>query len=168
MSDTREAKSPRESAAIISYRMFPHDTNAAGNIHGGVVLKYIDTTAGVAAMRHVRGNAVTVSIDKTDFLCPVHVGELVTFKASVNMVGRTSMEVGVRVEAENIFTGEIRHTNSAYLTFVALDADGRPTPVPDLILESEDEIRREQEARLRRQRRRQEREVEGPASPIIK
>jgi uncharacterized protein (TIGR00369 family) len=168
MNDSRNGKRPVESATVISYRMFPQDTNAAGNIHGGVVLKYIDTTAAVAAMRHVRGNAVTVSIDKTDFLCPVHVGELVTFKASVNMVGKTSMEIGVRVEAENIFTGEVRHTNSAYLTFVALDNEGRPTPVPELLLENRDEIRREQEARLRRQRRRQEREVEGPARPIHK
>ncbi|HKK33422.1 MAG TPA: acyl-CoA thioesterase [Desulfomicrobiaceae bacterium] len=168
MNDSRNGKRPVESATVISYRMFPQDTNAAGNIHGGVVLKYIDTTAAVAAMRHVRGNAVTVSIDKTDFLCPVHVGELVTFKASVNMVGKTSMEIGVRVEAENIFTGEVRHTNSAYLTFVALDNEGRPTPVPELLLENQDEIRREQEARLRRQRRRQEREVEGPARPIHK
>ena len=108
------AKPASASAVTLSHLVLPDDANPAGNVHGGVILKLIDTAAGVVAMRHVRGLAVTASIDRMDFLKPVYVGELVILKASLNMVGRTSMEVGVRVEAENLQTGEVRHTNSAY------------------------------------------------------
>ncbi len=155
-----QGKKPEESRISMSYLMLPQDTNPHGHIHGGVILKYIDTTAGVVATRHARKNAVTVSIDRTDFLLPVFVGEMVTFKANLNMVGRTSMEIGVRVEAENLVTGEIRHTNSAYLTLVALDENGRPTPVPPLLLETDNDKRRQKEAQIRRRVRQTMREEE--------
>lgn len=149
------AKPASASAVTLSHLVLPDDANPAGNVHGGVILKLIDTAAGVVAMRHVRGLAVTASIDRMDFLKPVFVGELVILKASLNMVGRTSMEVGVRVEAENLYTGQVRHTNSAYLTFVALDEAGRPRTVPPLLLDSEEARRREREALRRREMRRQ-------------
>jgi uncharacterized protein (TIGR00369 family) len=153
--DMTVGKTPEESAVIITHQVLPSDANPAGNVHGGVILKLIDTAAGVVAMRHVRGWAVTASIDRMDFLRPVYVGELVTLKASLNMVGRTSMEVGVRVEAENLLTGEVRHTNSAYLTFVALDGLGCPRPAPPLIISGEVGERRNRQALRRRELRRQ-------------
>ncbi|WP_028587616.1 acyl-CoA thioesterase [Desulfocurvus vexinensis] len=145
-----QPKRKDESSIVMAQRLLPQDANPAGNIHGGVILKQIDLTAATAAMRHARCNVVTASLDRMDFLRPVHVGELVRFKASVNYVGKTSMEVGVRVEAENLITGELRYTNSAYLTFVALGPDGKPTPVPGLILESGEDHRRWREAEERR------------------
>jgi uncharacterized protein (TIGR00369 family) len=148
-----EGKTPKESALIMAQQMGPPDTNPAGNVHGGVVMKLIDTAAGVVAIRHARCNAVTASIDRLDFHYPVYSGDLVTLKASVNMAGKSSMEIGVRVESENLFTGEVRHTASAYLTYVALDKAGRPTHVPTLILETEEEKRRNQEAQTRREMR---------------
>ena len=133
--------------------MTQQDANLVGNVHGGVVMKYIDTTAGIVAARHACSNVVTASIDRLDFHSPVFVGDLLTLKAGLNMVGNTSMEVGVRVEAENFLTGEIRHTASAYLTFVALGPNGRPMEVPPLILETEEEVRRHREALARREMR---------------
>ena len=130
--------------------MMPEHTNPYGNVHGGVIMKLIDEAAGVCAIRHARNNAVTASIDSLDLRTPVYVGELLLLKASVNLVGRTSMEVGVRVEAENLRTGEIRHTASAFLTFVALDDNGRPCPVPPLIMETEEQQRRNRDAAERR------------------
>jgi uncharacterized protein (TIGR00369 family) len=137
----------------LSVAMLPQDANPYGSIHGGVILKHIDAAAAMAAMRHCRGNAVTVAIDQVCFLAPSRVGELVTFRAQVNHVGRTSMEIGVRVESENLFSGDIRHTASAYLTFVALDTSGAPTPAPALILETDDDRRRNAEAGTRRKLR---------------
>jgi acyl-CoA hydrolase len=134
------------------------DANSAGFVHGGIVMKLCDEAAGIAAIKHCRLRIVTAAIDRMTFLHPVHVGELLTCKASVNAVWRSSMEVGVRVEAENPRTGEARHTSTAYLTMVALDDDGRPTPVPALLAESEDEQRRMREAELRRRNRLSERE----------
>ena len=145
-----EGKRVGESGVVMSQLMSHQDTNLAGNVHGGVIMKLIDTAAGVAAVRHARSNVVTASIDRVDFHHPVFVGDLLTLRGTVNLVGKTSMEVGVRVETENPRTGERRHTASAYLTFVALDCEGRPTPVPELILQSEDEIRRNREAKARR------------------
>ena len=139
-----------ESSVVMAHQMLPQDANPMGNVHGGVIMKHIDTAGGVAAMRHCRGNAVTASIDRLDFLGPCYVGELLFVYASINYVGRTSMEVGVRVEAENITTGEVRHAASAYLTYVALDRAGRPTRVPGLILEDELQKRRHAEAKERR------------------
>ena len=153
-------KTVRETASIIAHQMLPQDANHAGNVHGGVIMKHIDTCAGVVAIRHARGTAVTASIDRLDFHFPVFVGDLLVLKAGLNLVGRTSMEVGVRVEAENLVTGVIRHTASAYLTFVAIDKQGKPVAVPPLILETEDDFRRNREAIDRRARRLSERAQE--------
>ena len=121
-----EGKTVKYSRIIMAIQMNPEDANPAGNVHGGVIMKYVDTAAGVVSIRHARKLAVTASIDRLDFHHPVFVGDLLILKAGLNMVGRSSMEVGVRVEAENILTGEVRHTASAYLTFVALDKEGKP------------------------------------------
>ena len=146
-------KRVKDSMVTIVYQMTHQDANLQGNVHGGVILKNIDNTAGIVASRHANTNAVTASIDRVDFYSPVYVGDLLRLLSAVNYVGNTSMEVGVRVEAENFMTGEIRHTASAYLSFVALDLAGKPTPVPQLILATEDETRRNLEARNRRESR---------------
>src|SRR3954468_10309033 len=132
--------------------------NSAGFIHGGSVMKLCDEAAGVVAVKHSRSRVVTAGVNRMAFITPVHVGELVTFSASVNAAWRTSMEVGVRVEAENPRTGERRHTNSAYLTMVAVDEQGQPVPVPPLITETDEQRGREAEAQVRRHNRLQERE----------
>ena len=134
------------------------DANSAGYVHGGTVMKLCDEVAGLAAVRHSRSRVVTAGMDRMTFLEPIHIGELVTFTASVNAAWRTSMEVGVRVEAELPREGTVRHTNSAYLTMVALDDDGRPTEVPPLEAVSADEQRREREAQTRRRNRLAERD----------
>jgi uncharacterized protein (TIGR00369 family) len=148
-----EGKKVSESASVMSQYMTPQDVNVGGNVHGGVIMKLIDTAGAISAARHVHSNVVTASIDKLNFHYPVYIGDLVTLKSSINYVGKTSMEVGVRVEAENILTGEVRHTASAYLTFVALDKAHRPKEVPPLILETEDDRRRNAEAKHRRELR---------------
>ncbi len=153
-------KTVSASAVVLAQQMNPQDANPAGNVHGGVIMKHIDTAAGTVAQRHARSNAVTASIDRLDFHHPVYIGDLVTLKASLNHVGNKSMEVGVRVEAENLFTGQVRHTASAYLTYVALDEEGRPRAIPPLILETTDERRRNQEAVARREIRLSERKRE--------
>ncbi|OGP53497.1 MAG: acyl-CoA thioesterase [Deltaproteobacteria bacterium RBG_13_52_11] len=145
-----EGKKVKDTSVIMSHVVMSQDANVAGNVHGGVIMKHIDTAAGVVASRHARCNAVTASIDKLDFHNPAFIGELLTLTASLNLVGKTSMEIGVRVEAENTFTAEKRHIASAYLTFVALDEKHQPKEVPPLILEDADEIRRNQEAIERR------------------
>jgi uncharacterized protein (TIGR00369 family) len=142
----KRAKKVSESSVVLAQIMLPADTNPAGHVHGGTIMKLIDNAAYVVAARHTASNAVTASIDRLDFHCPVFLGNLVTLKASMNRAGRTSMEVGVRVEAEDLMTGEVRHTASAYLTFVALGADGRAIPVPGLIAEADEERRRFAEA----------------------
>jgi acyl-CoA hydrolase len=134
------------------------DANTAGFIHGGTVMKMCDEAAGLSAVKHSRQRVVTAGMDRMTFVVPIRIGELVTFSASVNAVWRTSMEVGVRVEAEDPRTGERRHTSSAYLTMVALDDEGRPCAVAPLLVESAEERRREQEAQLRRSNRLAERE----------
>ena len=141
--------------------MMPQHANVLGHVFGGVMLSMMDTTAAVSAIRHARTACVTVSVDRVDFREPIHVGDLVVMKSSVNFVGRTSMEIGVRVETENLVTGLRRHTNSCYLTFVAIDPDGKPVPVPPLKPETEDELRRFQAAKERRARRLQERVAEN-------
>src|SRR3989442_10817134 len=145
-----EQRPVSESQATLVRWMGIVDANSAGFVHGGTVMKMCDEAAGIAAVKHCRTRVVTAAIDRMTFLHPVHVGELLTCRASVNAVWRTSMEVGVRVEAENPLTGEQRHTSTAYLTMVALDDDGMPTPVPPLLAESEDERSRMREAELRR------------------
>ena len=155
-----KCKKVRDSIVVMAQQMNPQDANPAGNVHGGVIMKLIDTAGVAAAMRHARSNVVTASIDRLDFHNPVFVGDLVTLRASLNLVGRTSMEVGVRVESENLVTGEVRHTASAYLTFVSLDTSGRPSELPSLIFETDEERRRNSEAQDRRQARIQEKEKE--------
>ncbi|MEJ2695105.1 MAG: acyl-CoA thioesterase [Candidatus Sulfobium sp.] len=148
-----EGKRVRESLVIMAQVMIPQDANPAGNVHGGVIMRHVDTAAAVVAARHSRSNVVTASIDRLDFHHPVFVGDLLFFKASLNFVGRTSMEVGVRVESEKLLTGVIEHTASAYLTFVALDEKGRPREVPPLIIETQEEARRSMEGKKRRESR---------------
>lgn len=156
----RTIKTVRESQHESSELMMPQDANNLGHVFGGVILSMMDKVAAIAAFRHSRTNVVTVSIDRVDFREPIHVGDLVVMKASVNYAGRTSMEVGVRVEAEDLLRGTRRHTNSCYLTFVAIDRNGRPIPVPELRPETDDETRRFEAARDRRRRRLEERESE--------
>jgi acyl-CoA hydrolase len=153
----------RESQHQTSELMMPQDANILGHVFGGAVLALMDKCAAVAAFRHARSNCVTASIDRVDFREPIHVGDLVVMKASVNYVGRTSLEVGVRVEAEEMTTGRRRHTNSCYLTFVAVDRNGRPIEVPPLRPETPDEIRRNDAAKERRRRRLEERDAERRA-----
>ncbi|MEW6525113.1 MAG: acyl-CoA thioesterase [Spirochaetota bacterium] len=146
-------KAVNESTITIVQQMTHQDANLAGNVHGGTIMKLIDNTGGIVASRHAGCLVVTASIDRLDFHSPVYIGDLLRLKASVNYVGTTSMEVGVRVEAENFITGEVRHTASAYLTFVALDEKGMPKKVPPLQPETEDQIRRYREAEMRRKKR---------------
>ena len=134
------------------------DANSAGFVHGGTVMKLCDEAAGLAAIKHSGRRSVTAAMDRMTFLHPVHVGELLTCSACVNAVWRTSMEVGVRVEAENPFSGEKHHTSTAYLTMVALGDDGKPTPARPLVVESDAEARRQREAETRRRHRLAERD----------
>jgi acyl-CoA hydrolase len=153
-----EPKPARESVAEITHWMGLTDANSAGNIHGGTVMKLVDEAAGLSAIKHSRSRVVTAAMDRMTFLVPIHVGELVTFSASVNAVWRTSMEVGVRVETENPRTGERRHASTAYLTMVAVGDDGNPAPVVPLLASTPVEQRRMREAELRRANRLAERE----------
>ncbi|HMM38887.1 MAG TPA: acyl-CoA thioesterase [Desulfovibrio sp.] len=153
-------KTPAQTAVTMAHLILPSDANPAGNCHGGVVLKYIDICGAIVAKRHCRKNVVTASMDRTDFLAPVHVGEMVILKASLNMVGRTSMEVGVRVEAENLMTGEVRHTNSAYVTYVCMGEDGKPHAVPPMVPETDEDRRRMSEAQMRRKLRQEAKSLE--------
>ena len=147
-----------ESRVEMAQVMFSFDANQAGNVHGGTIMKLIDTAAGIAAIRHCRTNVVTASMDRLDFHKPVFVGELVMVRASINYVGSTSMEIGVRVEAEEIMTGKVRHTNSAYLTMVSLNENRRPTAVPEIVPQTDDEKRRFKEGGARAKQRRELRE----------
>ena len=157
-----EPKAAAESRSVLVHWMGIADTNSAGFVHGGTVLKLADEVAGLAAMRHSRRRVVTAGLDRVTFLVPIEMGDLVTFSASVNAVWRTSMEVGVRVTAERPSRGEEpRHTNTAYFTMVALDDDGRPCGVPGLVVETETGRRREREAQTRRRNRLTEREEIG-------
>ena len=134
------------------------DANNAGNVHGGLIMHLCDEVAGIAAVRHSGTRVVTAAMDRTSFRHPVYVGQLVNVKATVNAAWRTSMEVGVRVESENVRTGELLHTSTAYLTLVALDDDGNPTEVPPIAPHTPDEARRAREAQLRRDTRLAERQ----------
>jgi acyl-CoA hydrolase len=149
-----------ETSLVVSHLVMPADTNPAGNVHGGVIMKHIDNAAGIVAYRHARANVVTASIDRLDFHHPAFVGELLTFKASLNYVGRSSMEIGVRVEAENLLSGDVRHVASAYLTFVSLDEKYKPKEVPPLILQTDEECRRNKEAMARSKMRKLEKQKE--------
>lgn len=152
-----EGKTVNQSRAIMLLPMKPPDANTAGNVHGGVIMQRIDEVGTIVAMRHSQNIVVTASVDRIDFIKPIFIGDVVTFKASLNLVGHTSMEVGVRVESENPITGIIRHNASAFLTYVALNKGGNPTEVPPLILETDDDKRRNKQAHERRELRLQER-----------
>ena len=141
------------SKTIMARTMLPSDANPYGNVHGGEIMKLIDACAGAAATRHARGRVVTAFVDGLSFVAPVYVGHLVTAKASVNHVGRTSMEVGVRVESEDLLTGKTAHVSSAYLVFVSTDEKGQPTALPPLIAETDEERRRMRAAEQRRAQR---------------
>jgi uncharacterized protein (TIGR00369 family) len=141
------------SQVVHARQMMPDDANPWGYVHGGAIMKMVDEAAGSCAIRHARRRVSTAAIDYMSFLHPVHIGDLVTVKASVNHVGRTSMEVGVRVETENLLTGEQNHTSSAYVVMVALDEHGRPAEVPPIVAASSEERRRTEAAKIRRAQR---------------
>ncbi len=138
----KKHKTNRESRVVISELMLPSHSNFSGKIHGGYILSLMDQIAFACASKHSETYCVTASVDKVDFLKPIEVGELVTLKASVNQVGTTSMVVGVRVEAENIRTGAVKHCNSSYFTMVAKDDKGNSVAIPGLVLENKTAIRR--------------------------
>jgi len=137
--------------------VMPNDANVLGTLHGGKLMLWIDVAASIASSRHCNRVCVTASVDELNFLHPIKVGEVVILRAAVNRVFRTSLEVGVKVFSENLLTGEVKHANTAYLTFVAIDEKGRPVPCPPIIPETEEEIRRYEEAAQRRQLRLQHR-----------
>ena len=141
------------SKTVFAKSMLPSDANPSGNVHGGEIMKLIDECAGAAAGRHARQRVVTARVDELSFLAPVYVGNLVTARASVNDVGTKSMEIGVRVDAEDILTGTVVHVSSAYLVYVAIDAHGKAAAIPPVLAESDEEKRRMAAAKLRRERR---------------
>jgi len=143
------------SKTVFSKSMLPSDANPSGNVHGGEIMRLIDECGGAAAGRHARQRVVTARVDELSFVAPVYVGNLVTARASVNDVGTKSMEVGVRVEAEDLLTGKVVHVSSAYLVFVAIDEHGKAAPIPAVIAETDEEKRRMAAAKVRRERRRQ-------------
>ncbi len=142
-------KTPRDSAVEARYIVLPQHANDLGIAFGGTIMSWIDMVAAMVAQRHCAGKVVTVSIDRMSFIAPCHVGEHVLLRASVNYVGHTSMEVGVQVLKENPYTGSRQRATTAYLTFVALDAEERPTAIPPLRPETPDELRRFENAKLR-------------------
>jgi acyl-CoA hydrolase len=148
-----KAKTVKKSSVKMAHLIMPQDANPTGIVHGGVVMKYIDEAAGVVAVRHAGRNVVTASIDRLDFHNPAFIGNLLTVKASINMAGRTSMEIGVRVETEDLISGRVLHTASAYLTFVALDKRFRPKRVPPLKLTTREDKRRNKAAISRKETR---------------
>lgn len=153
VADRLDPRPVAASRTVMARAMLPSDANPWGNVHGGEIMKLIDSCAGAAAQRHSRSKVVTARIDELSFVAPVFVGDLVTAKASVNEVGRTSMEVGVRVDSENTLTGKMAHVASAYLVFVAIDDEGRPLPIPPVVPETDDERRRMAAAKSRRELR---------------
>ena len=148
-----QPKPVAESQALLAHWMGPNDANGSGNIHGGTIMKLVDEAAGLSAVKFCRQQVVTVSMDRMDFLVPVYVGDLVTFKAMVNAAWNSSMEIGVRVEAEDPPSGEVRHSNTAYLTYVALDHEGRPARAPTAVAQTPVQERRMREAQARRRNR---------------
>ena len=148
-----DAKPPSESSTVVIRRMHPQTANPAGTVFGGVILAQCDEAAGIASSRHARMRVATAAIDAMQFHAPAHIGEVLTCKASVNATFGSSMEVGVRVEAEDPMTGEARHTNSAYFVMVALDEDGKPADAPELAPQTEDEHRRHEAAAERQEAR---------------
>ena len=137
-----QGKTVAESAVVMRHTPMPNETNIAGSMHGGDLLKHIDNAGGMAAWRHARNPVVTVSLEQMSFLAPINLGQLLILKASVHRVGHTSIDVGVRVETEDLNTGAVRHVASCYLTYVAVDAAGRPVAVPPLIISNAEDERR--------------------------
>ena len=151
------AKTPEESKAEMTVRMFPSDANPSGNVFGGEILKQIDLIAGLVAQRHARTNTVTASIDRVNFLKPVYVGNALILNARLTYVHRSSMEIEIRVEAEDLMTGTRTLTNTAYVTVVALGNDGKTIGVPPLLLKTDDDKRRFEEGEQRMMQRLRER-----------
>ena len=147
-SDMRE-KSPSESHAEVIVRMFPSDANPAGNVFGGEILKHIDMVAGIVAQRHSQSNAVTISMDSVNFLKPIFVGNVLALNARINYVHNSSMEIEVSAEAEDIITGIRTVTGTAFVTFVALDKNGKPTPAPKLSLKTDNDRIKFEEGKIR-------------------
>ncbi|NJL56862.1 acyl-CoA thioesterase [bacterium] len=158
MSDPRTIA---ESRVTLSVMMGPKDTNGLGQVHGGVIMKLADEAGGIAAMRHARRPAVTVAMDSMTFMQPIRVGMLVQFHAELTYTGRTSMEVRVEVVAENPIAGTSSVTNKAYLVYVALNEHGRPTPVPGLIYENDEQHLRAEQAKARQAYRKQQQQQEA-------
>lgn len=158
MSETRPPKPVSASRIQLAQMMQPEHANTQGNVHGGWIMKLVDEAGALAATRHAGHRTVTVAIDQMVFRHPIHIGDLVIFNAEVTYAGRTSMEVEVRVTAENPLTGERRETNTAYLVYVAIDEQGRPTPVPPLLPETPEEEARMRAAQERQKRRLQQRQ----------
>ena len=150
---TETPKPVRASRITISQLMHPEHANLLGNIHGGWIMKLVDEAGALACMRHAQRKVVTVAIDSMVFRQPIRIGDLIIINAEVSYAGRTSLEAEVQVLAENPVTGERTHTNTAYLVYVALDDEGRPTSVPGLIAETEDEKRRMERGKERQERR---------------
>jgi uncharacterized protein (TIGR00369 family) len=161
------AKPVSYSQTVLTELMIPSYANFGGKIHGGIILSLMDKVAYACASRHAGAYCVTVSIDTVDFLQPVEVGELVSLRASVNYVGNTSIVVGIRAEAENVKTGQIKHTNTSYFTMVAKGEDDKPTQVPKLILESEVQVRRFMEAMARKSIKQKSRQEMASAKSAI-
>jgi acyl-CoA hydrolase len=153
VADNIEGKPVHESAYEYSELALPNDSNGFGNVLGGKVMHLVDLAAAITGMKHARNPVVTASVDSFNFLQPVRIGELILLKASVNRVFRTSMEIGVKVMTEKLLTGERRHTCSAYLTFVAIDRDGKAVPIAPVIPETDEEKRRFRQAGERREGR---------------
>jgi acyl-CoA hydrolase len=145
-----DARGAHESEVTLAQVMLPSDANGQGNVHGGTIMKLVDTAGGIAAIRHARRRVVTVIMDSMTFLEPVYVGDLVTVRARLTWTGTSSMEAEVRVEAENVPTGRVTHTSTAYLVYVALDDDGKPCKVPTLQITSDEEQARWRQAEARR------------------
>ncbi|HEV8247705.1 MAG TPA: acyl-CoA thioesterase [Polyangiaceae bacterium] len=157
----RKAKTVASSRLTLHHLMLPEHANALGNVHGGLIMRMVDEAGAICAMRHAQLPCVTVAIDSMTFQQPVHVGELLSCTGTVTWVGKSSIEVEVQVHAENAVTGVVTHTNSAYLVYVAISADGRPTLVPELELTSDDERARFAEG-VERQRQRLARSAKRP------
>jgi uncharacterized protein (TIGR00369 family) len=154
-----EPKSVAESRTLMNQIMMPTDANPSGHVHGGTIMKLVDEAGAICAMRHARRPVVTIVVDSITFLEPVYIGHLVTLEAQVNWVGRSSVEVGVKVTAENVVDGTVSHTSSAHVVYVALDATGRPTRMPPLLVQTDEERRRMEAADARRERRLREKEA---------
>ena len=149
----QEPRRVAESQVVMSMQMNPADANPSGDVHGGTIMRLVDSAAGIAAIKHARRRVVTASMDDMSFVSPVYIGDVVTVRAMVNDAYRTSMEIGARVDVEGVLTAGVRHVASAHLVYVGLDENGRPAPVPPVLAETEDEKRRQAQARVRREQR---------------